>query len=260
MCTQQIHDFIKSLGLDQFRPCMPEESSSAAPSEKPLKVKKSAALNPTKNFQKPIDSAVPKSQAIKVAEPKSKKFQAKQSEDSASGLKIDLSKPQNKKIVFDKSQKKDFKNKKHGDEAETRGAKINLSKPTQNKKIVFDETLTTESLRNKKQGDQSTGLSISTGPPQNKKIVFDESYIVGDQPLPDTGKDEAWYNLLISPDKPWFQQGKKLKSEGSEPSPEEVSKCEAEGKRYLDEDTANFLKGILIKQFNRLTLILIYFL
>ena len=246
MCIQQIHDFIKGLGLDQFGPeGMPEESSSSAPSEKPFKAKKSAALKPMKDFLKPVDRAAPKSQTIKVAEPKSKKFQAKQSEDSASGLKIDLSKPpQNKKIVFDKSQTKDFKNKKHGDEAETRGAKIDLSKPPQNKKIVFDETLTTESLRSKKQGDQSTGLSISTGPPQNKKIVFDESYIVGDQPLPDTGKDEAWYNLLISPDKPWFQQGKKLKSDGSEPSPEEVSKCEAEGKRYLDEDTANFLKGI----------------
>ncbi len=142
MCTQQIHDFIKSLGLDQFRPCMPEESSSAAPSEKPLKVKKSAALNPTKNFQKPVDSAVPKSQAIKVAEPKSKKFQAKQSEDSARGLKIDLSKyPQNKKIVLDKIQKKDFKNKNHKDEAETVVVKMEgLS--SQKGKLNLDEDTT----------------------------------------------------------------------------------------------------------------------
>ena len=175
MCIQQIHDFIKGLGLDQFGPeGMPEESSSSAPSEKPFKAKKSAGLKPMKDFLKPVDRAAPKSQTIKVAEPKSKKFQAKQSEDSAIGLKINLSKP------------------------------------------------------------------------QNKKILFDETYIVGNQPLPDTDKDKAWYNLLINPDTPWYQQGKKLKSDSSKHSPEEDSECEAERKRYVGEDTANFLKGILI--------------
>ena len=229
--------------MDQFGPeGMPEESSSPA-TEKPFKAKKAAPIKPTKDFQKPVDKVALKSQR-QHAEPKSKKFQTKESADSSNGLKIDLSKPpQNKKIVFDQSQKKDFK-RKQGDQEETSGFKIDLSKPAQNKKIVFEEALANEPSTRKKQGDQLTGLSISTGPPQNKKIVFDESYIVGDQPLPNTSKDEAWYNLLISPDKPWYQQGKKLKSDGSEPSTEDVSKCEAEGKRYLDEDTANFMKGI----------------
>ena len=144
MCTQQIHDFIKSLGLDQFRPeGIREESSSAAPSVKPFKAKKSAALNPTKDFQKPVNSPVPKSQAIKVAEAKSKKFKAKQFEDSARGLKIDLSKyPHNKQIVFDQIQKKDFTNKNHKDGAETVVVKMEWLLSSQKGKLNLDEDST----------------------------------------------------------------------------------------------------------------------
>ena len=176
MCIiHQIRDFIKGLGVDQFCPeVISKQRSSAAPAEKPFKAKESAALKPTKNFQKPVNRDALKSQGGEVAEPKSKKILSKQSEDSAIGLKINLSKP------------------------------------------------------------------------QNKKILFDETYIVGNQPLPDTDKDKAWYNLLINPDTPWYQQGKKLKSDSSKHSPEEDSECEAERKRYVGEDTANFLKGILI--------------
>jgi hypothetical protein len=48
--------------------------------------------------------------------------------------------------------------------------------------------------------------------------------------------------LLIKPDIPWYQQEKPLKS-NREASLEEVSKCEEEGKKYLEEDTINFQKG-----------------
>ena len=234
----QIHDFIKGLGLDRFGPeGMPEDDGSPADEEdietdKPFKAKKSAIIKP-----------------VGGKEVKSKKLPAKQSEEVHEKL--------NKKTPFDKNQKKDFKNKKHGDlsaDLTVNGTKIDLTKPPQNKKVVFDKELLNES---KKQGDQP--LSISTGAPQNKKIVFDESYIVGDQAIPDKTKDEDWYNLLIRPDSAWYQQGKKLKSDGSEPSPDDVRKCEAEGKRYLEEDTANFMKGIFFVIVYNQGQLLIYF-
>lgn len=83
----------------------------------------------------------------------------------------------------------------------------------------------------------------------NKKIVFDEEYLLNSSNTSKPGKDssnskDVWYNLLIKPDVAWHQQDKATKASLENPPAELVKQCEEEGKRYLEEDTLNYEKGI----------------
>ena len=179
---------------------------------------------------------------------KNTKFQSQgttwSSKETATGSNISFNAPrQNKKTIFDSSAanasgSKPIVNKNQGNQGD-------LLPPGQNKKIVFDsESISTTSEpkpKDKNLGNQ--GGLLPAG--QNKKIVFDESYIVNSEDPAAEDKEDAWYQLLIRPDQPWYQQGKKLKADSSTPSPEEVKKCEEEGRRYLEEDTVNYQRGLL---------------
>lgn len=143
-------------------------------------------------------------------------------------------KPQNKKIMFG-SEDNQQRTKNIPDKSKVNGS----VKTTKNK----DETKTVNTAAN---GNSATGAQ------QNKKIVFDPDYLEKSRqkntPKNESKKqqdstEDSWYKLLIRPDMPWYHQGKKLKSDDTSASPEDVRKCEIEGQRYLEDDSANFMKG-----------------
>jgi hypothetical protein len=58
------------------------------------------------------------------------------------------------------------------------------------------------------------------------------------------GMNEQWYNLLISPDLPWFQQDTDSQPSTQYVSGPELKKLEEEGSKHLDSDVVKFKKGI----------------
>ncbi|XP_059352378.1 CCAAT/enhancer-binding protein zeta-like isoform X2 [Daphnia carinata] len=145
------------------------------------------------------------------------------------------------KTKYQEFKQNKFENRKAAVE-EASNSTSTLKQPVQNKKIIFD---------NSQLGKTSSKNEVPIIPPvgvshnHNKKIVFDEDYISKssggklEEKTPES--DNAWYHLLIKPDVPWYQQDKPLKAV-REVSPEEVNKCEEEGKRYLEEDAVNYQK------------------
>lgn len=154
---------------------------------------------------------------------------------------------------------------------------VNLNQAPANKKIVFNaEGATSKKAINNGEiakvnrntskstnQDQSKGVNETNNAKttiatpqqqQNKKIVFDAEYLEESRKKnaaineatkgqESSSSGEPWYKLLIRPDAPWYHQGKKLKPVDKTPSPEEIRKCEIEGQKYLEEDTANYIKG-----------------
>ena len=201
----QIQDFIKQLGLDSINPDTFEASGKTK--EKRTKLKKVASnlKTPTLLGQNSASVSDGISAKGKYSEFKQNKFQ-------------------NKNSAFQ--------------EAPT------FIQPTQNKKIIFDNTYIAKN---------PVKDIVKIAPPapiihknENKKIIFDEDYI--SKPSTDNSQesysasDDSWYHLLIKPDIPWYQQDKPLKTNG-EVSPEAVRQCEEEGKKYLEEDAINYQKG-----------------
>ena len=123
------------------------------------------------------------------------------------------------------------------------------TKQEKNKKIVFDDDGAAKVVQPVIQNKQ------------NKKIIFDESYIMNTEDRlstqsavkPDSlnasgskSNDDSipWYNLLVKPDVPWYQQTKNLNQDGPQVSAELAKKYEEEGKQYLDDDCTNFRRGV----------------
>ena len=153
---------------------------------------------------------------------------------------------------FQKNKKQTFNNNdKANKNVQQNSTNIATHQP-QNKKIVFDE----EYINTKSNQDAEGKSTVnSEHQPQNKKIVFDEEYIVNSSNTSghgvNSGKNEtskgSWFNLLIKPDMPWYQQDKALESSAAEFSAEEIRRCEIQGKNNLEEDVVNYQKGILLK-------------
>ncbi|KAI9556412.1 hypothetical protein GHT06_018986 [Daphnia sinensis] len=204
--TEEIQDFIKQLGLDSINPNTVEIPENQR--EKRTKSKK--LLNQT--LPEVPDPNLENSSNRKPTKAKYQEFK------------------QNK-----------FENRKSA-VGDAPNSASTFKQPAQNKKIIFDDShLSKASTNNEVLIIPPVGVSHN----QNKKIVFDEDYISKpsggkwEEPIPES--DNAWYHLLIKPDVPWYQQDKPLKAV-REVSPDEVNKCEQEGKRYLEEDALNYQK------------------
>ena len=244
----QIQEFIKQLGLDSFshETFDKEDNEVKGKKKKNKKLEAAAEIGELANdsTSKPDRTEKPKGKTAKVNDKKT--VSEKPTKQGKSKKSLDhghASKNVNKGEIISSVPSKKTKQLKPLSSEETFATKSKQGSVPNSKRITFDDTGTAVAAPAPAKG--SANASINLEAKQNKKIVFDESYLVNSE-TGNSGKSEGkgeWYNLLIMPDVPWYDQRVQLKPSTQYVTGPELKKLEDEAREHLEADSQNFKKG-----------------